>query len=171
MIVPSGKGSFLSRYALVATSLPKTAPILLMLPPSWDTEINLQSRYPGGISFTKIGAAALSVWPDTEAMWPTTAATATTATSKRSIRFIRFLLDEAGVFRSLSEPQHRSLLGQCPFFADCRVWLQSYSCVFTFFLSWGCRIVTRRRWPPSYALRAASSDSGLSRWMRPDSAR
>jgi hypothetical protein len=38
-------------------SMPKTAPILFRLPASWETEINLQSRYPGGIFVTKIGAA------------------------------------------------------------------------------------------------------------------
>jgi hypothetical protein len=30
----------------------KTAPILFRLPASWETEINLQSRYPGGIFVT-----------------------------------------------------------------------------------------------------------------------
>src|SRR5262249_43047946 len=55
MMVPSGNGRFPSRKALIATSLPRMAPKLFRLPSSWATEINLQSRYPGGILSTKIG--------------------------------------------------------------------------------------------------------------------
>src|SRR5882672_1280478 len=55
MIVPSGNGSFPSRYALIAISLPRMARISLRLPSSWATEINLQSRYPGGMLVRKIG--------------------------------------------------------------------------------------------------------------------
>src|SRR5260221_9209831 len=58
MIVPSGNGSFPSRQALIATSLPKTAAKLWRLPSSWATEINLQSRYPGGISATEMEGPA-----------------------------------------------------------------------------------------------------------------
>src|SRR5260370_5707421 len=60
MIAPSGNGSVPSRYALIATSLPRMARISLSLPASWATEINLQSRYPGGMLVTKIGE--LSWW-------------------------------------------------------------------------------------------------------------
>src|SRR5262245_15335559 len=49
MIVPSGNGSLPSRKALIATSLPRMARKSLRLPSSWATEINRQSRYPGGI--------------------------------------------------------------------------------------------------------------------------
>jgi hypothetical protein len=52
MIAPWGKGSFPSRYALMATSLPKTMAKLWRLPSSWATEITFQSRYPAGIWVT-----------------------------------------------------------------------------------------------------------------------
>src|ERR1700724_3413413 len=55
MMVPSGNGSCPSREALIATSLPRMARRSLSLPSSWATEINLQSRYPGGILFRKKG--------------------------------------------------------------------------------------------------------------------
>src|SRR5260221_6049914 len=55
MIAPSGSGSFPSRYALIVIALPRMARISLRLPSSWATEINLQSRYPGGMLLTKIG--------------------------------------------------------------------------------------------------------------------
>jgi hypothetical protein len=54
MIAPSGNGSFPSRYALIATSLPKTAEKLFSCPSSCATEMSVQSRYPGGIFVTKI---------------------------------------------------------------------------------------------------------------------
>src|ERR1700689_3568512 len=59
MIVPSGYGSFPSRKALIATSLPRMARRSLLLPASWATEITLQSRYPEGIVTPKIGDASL----------------------------------------------------------------------------------------------------------------
>src|SRR6266436_3570933 len=54
MIAPSGNGSVPSRYALIDISLPRMARISLSLPSSWATEINFQSRYPGGMLITKI---------------------------------------------------------------------------------------------------------------------
>src|ERR1700735_5015447 len=68
-IVPSGKGSFPSRYALIAVSLPKTAPRLLRLPSSWAEEIHFQSRYTAGILLTKIGGEFLSACPNAGTMW------------------------------------------------------------------------------------------------------
>src|SRR5579862_4209850 len=91
MIVPSGNGSFSSRYALIALSLPSIARISLRSPASWATEINLQSRYPGGIVIPKIGAASCSACPDAGAELATTPATATNANSKSAIRFILLL--------------------------------------------------------------------------------
>src|SRR6266536_626599 len=64
MIVPSGNGSFHSRDAVIATSLPRMARRSLRVPSSWATEINLQSRYPAGILTPKIGAASSSACPD-----------------------------------------------------------------------------------------------------------
>src|SRR5262249_23033713 len=92
MIVPSGNGSLPSRTALIATSLHRMARKSLRLPSSWATEINLQSRYPGGILTPKIGAASPSACPDVGAMEATTPASATTATSTKTIRLIRCLL-------------------------------------------------------------------------------
>src|ERR1700677_1086916 len=88
MIVPSGYGSFPSRKARIATSLPKTAPILFKLPASWETETNLQSRYPGGIFVTKIGAAESSACKDAGAVNATIAANIPAVTSSNVIRFI-----------------------------------------------------------------------------------
>jgi hypothetical protein len=48
--------------------LPRTAAKLCRLPSSWATEINLQSRYPGGIFVTKIGAAESSACRDAGAV-------------------------------------------------------------------------------------------------------
>src|SRR5664279_5478530 len=87
MIVPSGYGSFPSRKALIATSLPKTAPKLLRLPASWAEEIHLQSRYPSGISVTK-GADCPSAWPRAGAVRVTSADIVATATKKNVKRFI-----------------------------------------------------------------------------------
>src|SRR6266581_4761001 len=92
MVVPSGKGNFPSRYALIATSLPIMAPKLLRLPSSWAREITLQSRYPGGILVTKIGAASPSALPDGGVMRQTTLAADAIAASKKIIRFMRYLL-------------------------------------------------------------------------------
>src|SRR4029450_2713451 len=66
MMVPSGNGSFPSREALIATSLPRMARRSLRLPSSCATEINLQSRYPGGILTPKSGAASSSTSPRRE---------------------------------------------------------------------------------------------------------
>src|SRR5262249_58849684 len=88
----SGNGSFPSREAVIATSLPRTARKSLRLPASWATEINLHSRYPGGILTPKIGAASPPACPDAGAMEATMAATATTATSNRAIRLLGGLL-------------------------------------------------------------------------------
>src|SRR5438105_7479170 len=68
------------------------ARISLRSPSSWATEINFQSRYPGGILVTKIGAASPSACPDAGAMEATTPATVTTAISKKAIRVMRYLL-------------------------------------------------------------------------------
>src|SRR5580698_10102088 len=92
MIVPSGNGSVPSRYALIATSLPKTAPMLFRLPASWETEINLQSRYPGGIFVTKGGEPESSACRDAGSVNATIPASITTATSSRVIPFIVVLL-------------------------------------------------------------------------------
>src|SRR5438874_5639195 len=64
----------------------------LRSPASWATEINRQSRYPGGMVTPKIGAAAPSARPEAGAMEATTPASATTATSTKTIRLIRYLL-------------------------------------------------------------------------------
>src|ERR1700722_13287571 len=88
MIAPSGNGSFPSRYALIATSLPRTAPILFRLPASWETEINLQSRYPGGIFVTKIGAAESSACKDAGVVNAAIPASIPTATSSKLVGFI-----------------------------------------------------------------------------------
>src|SRR5580692_99512 len=73
----------------MATSLPRRARRSLRLPSSWATEINLQSRYPGGILIPKMGAASSSVFRDARAEAPTTPATVATATSKKAAHFIR----------------------------------------------------------------------------------
>src|SRR5215831_11284131 len=44
----------------MAMSLPRTARKSLRLPSSWATEINFQSRNPGGILIPKMGAASSS---------------------------------------------------------------------------------------------------------------
>src|ERR1700735_4627559 len=62
MTAPSGYGSVASRAALIATSLPRMARISLRLPSSWATEINLQSRYSGGILPPKIGEPSSLDW-------------------------------------------------------------------------------------------------------------
>src|ERR1700735_2400605 len=62
MTAPSGYGSVASRAALIATSLPRMARISLRLPSSWATEINLQSRYSGGILPPKIGEPSSPDW-------------------------------------------------------------------------------------------------------------
>src|SRR6476660_1721293 len=88
MIAPSGNGSFASRYALIATSLPSTAAKLLRLPSSWATEINVHSRYPGGIFVTKIGAACLSPCPDAGAVNANAPPSVAQVPSKRASHFI-----------------------------------------------------------------------------------
>src|SRR5580700_917167 len=72
----------------MATSLPKTAPMLFRLPASWETEINLQSRYPGGIFVTKIGVAESSACRDGGAVNAIIPARITRATSSKVILFI-----------------------------------------------------------------------------------
>src|ERR1700690_3400844 len=67
MIVPPGNGSFPARKAVIATSLPRTAPKLFRLPASWAEEIHCQSRYPLGMSVTQ-GADCPSAWPGTGTM-------------------------------------------------------------------------------------------------------
>src|SRR5262245_59109943 len=64
----------------------------LRLPSSWATEINLQSRYPGGILIPKIGVASPSVCPDAGATWAAAPASATTRTITNTIRLILCLL-------------------------------------------------------------------------------
>src|ERR1700685_719685 len=87
MIEPSGNGSFPSRHALNAISLPRTAPKLLSLPASWAEEIHLQSRYPLGISVTE-GAGCPSAWPGSGAMRMTTPAIVATAVKKQLKRLM-----------------------------------------------------------------------------------
>src|SRR5580700_10554895 len=69
----------------MATSLPRRARRSLRLPASWATEINFQSRYPGGILIPKIGAASSSACPDAGAQKKTTPAKVATATRKKVI--------------------------------------------------------------------------------------
>src|SRR5215831_979428 len=61
MMVPSGYGSFPSREALIATSLPRMARRSLSLPSSWATEINLQSRYPGDFDSEDWGGLSIGL--------------------------------------------------------------------------------------------------------------
>src|SRR4029453_15818683 len=65
------------------------ARISLRSPSSWATEINLQSRYPEGISVTKIGAACWAVaFRGARAVKATTPAKVATAVNKSVSRFI-----------------------------------------------------------------------------------
>src|SRR3984885_12394560 len=88
MTAPPGYGSVASRAALIALSLPRMARISLRLPASWATEINLQSRYPGGILIPKMGTASSSARPDKGAVEARTPATDAIATSQKEIRLI-----------------------------------------------------------------------------------
>src|SRR5882724_11302620 len=88
MIVPSGNGSFPSRYALVAISLPKTARKSLRLPSSWATETTGQSRYPGGVLIPKIGATWSSSCAAADDAKPMMTEPAVNAISNKAIRFI-----------------------------------------------------------------------------------
>src|ERR1700733_3320723 len=88
MIVPSGYGSFPSRYALIATSLPRIAAKLCSVPSSWATDTNLQSRYPGGILIPKIGTASPPPCPDAGAVNTKIPPPVATAISKKAIHFI-----------------------------------------------------------------------------------
>jgi hypothetical protein len=58
------------------------------LPASWETEINRQSRYPGGIVVTKIGAAESSARREAGSVNEMIPAVTTTATSIKAILFI-----------------------------------------------------------------------------------
>src|SRR5271155_874460 len=69
-------------------SLPKTAPILFRLPASWETEINFQSRYPGGIFVTKRGTAESSACRVGGAVSAIIPASIPIATSSKVIRFM-----------------------------------------------------------------------------------
>src|ERR1700761_2361615 len=71
----------------MATSLPRMARKSLRLPSSWATEINFQSRYPGGTLTPKSGAAAPSSELDAGAQDAAMPATAATAISNTTIRF------------------------------------------------------------------------------------
>src|SRR5215831_11376412 len=70
-------------------SLPKTDANLLRLPSSWATEINLQSRYPGGIWVTKTALASCLACRDAAAAKPTTP---TTIATTKAYGFIRIPL-------------------------------------------------------------------------------
>src|SRR5262249_25064373 len=111
MMVPSGNGSFPSREALIATSLPRIARKSLRLPSSWATEINLQSRYPGGILIPKIGAAS-SPRPDAGAVRATTPATVANATSTKTTRLIGRLLQMCRSFVGRKADKKRSLVAE-----------------------------------------------------------
>src|ERR1700728_1676726 len=88
MIVPSGYGSFPSRYALIATSLPRIAAKLCRVPSSCATDTNLQSRYPGGILIPKIGTASPPPCPDAGAVNTKIPPPVATAISKKAVHFI-----------------------------------------------------------------------------------
>src|ERR1700722_1213732 len=94
MIAPSGNGSWFSRYALIAISLPKRARISLGTPASWATEINFQARYPGGILVEEAGPsfppAGPEASPDAGNLKATKPAIAATAASKKTTRFIEY---------------------------------------------------------------------------------
>src|SRR4029453_14805331 len=63
------------------------APKLLRLPSSWATEISFQSRYPGGILVTKMGAC-LSACPDAGAVNASAPPSVAPVTSKKASHFI-----------------------------------------------------------------------------------
>src|SRR5882672_12493658 len=88
MIAPSGNGSLPSRYASIATSLPRMARISLRLPSSWATEINRQSRYPAGILTPKIGELSSSAPPAENVIAPLTLAAMAAAITKIGICFM-----------------------------------------------------------------------------------
>src|SRR5262245_55345320 len=79
-------------------SLPRMARRSLRLPSSWATEINLQSRYPGGIMTPKIGAASSSACPGSRAIKATLLSTPIT-TSHDTIRLTWRLLQITQVSR------------------------------------------------------------------------
>src|SRR6266850_4563272 len=68
----------------MAESLPRMARMSSRLPSSRATEINLQSRYPGGILVTKIGMGCFSACRDAAAVKATTPNTVATATSNKA---------------------------------------------------------------------------------------
>ncbi len=80
MMAPSGYGSFSSRAAPIAASLPRMARRSSRLPSSRATEISRQSRYPG--EFDPVDRAAVpSACPAAGAMGATAPASPATATS------------------------------------------------------------------------------------------
>src|SRR4030095_12323142 len=84
-IAPSGKGTLPSRYALIAMSFARTARISLRSPASCATETPFQSRYPFGISFTKIGPGSCAVTlPDGVAVNAAIPANVATTTNNRT---------------------------------------------------------------------------------------
>src|SRR5688500_13062272 len=87
MIEPSGNAPLPSRKASTAWSLPRMARMSLRSPSSRATEINRQSRYPGGIVIPKIGAASSPAAFDVDATAATTPASATVATKAQAMRF------------------------------------------------------------------------------------
>src|ERR1700691_2160754 len=117
MIAPSGNGSRFSRYALIAISLPKSARISLGTPASWATEINFQSRYPGGILIEEAGSAfspaSPEASPDAGILKATTPTTAATATSKKTTRFIEFSFQyprpQSSIFETKSNKRNNSV--------------------------------------------------------------
>src|SRR6185295_1383975 len=88
MMAPSGYGSVPSRAALIATSLPRMARRSLRLPSSWATEINRQSRYPGGSLIPKTGVASSSAPRAEKLTPPPTLSTTTAAVARRGICFM-----------------------------------------------------------------------------------
>src|SRR5215469_2017351 len=102
MIAPSGSGSAPSRKALIAISFPRTARKSLLLPASWATEINFQSRNPGGILIPKMGAASSSAVLAAYAR-NAMAQTAVAAITRVDVRFIEQSFRISKPFRKAME--------------------------------------------------------------------
>src|SRR5271168_4261871 len=111
----------------MAMSLPRRARRSLRLPASWATEINLQSRYPGGILIPKMGAASSSACPEAGARKKTALAKVATATSEKVILFIVVPLQRrsgAQICHYLQRPEiscetHGWILSLSPRMSDC----------------------------------------------------
>src|SRR3984957_18019538 len=66
----------------------------LRLPASCATDINFQSRYPGGILIPTIGAFSSFEWLDAGATYVTAPISAATATTPKTIRFMGISLSQ-----------------------------------------------------------------------------